>query len=117
MTLSFKEEYQSFWDFWTKSPARKAVAIILGLAAFSTVLYPILGQGYKTIEKKEIYGTNTSSVTITSNTQTKIDNSYLLVLGAVIFILLLPEIKRAKIDSLELETSHQPLSIPTKLSI
>jgi hypothetical protein len=61
-------------------------------------------------------GENSITITTTTtNPQPTIDQNYLIVFGIIIFILLLPEIKRAKIGSVELETSHQPLPLPATL--
>lgn len=123
VTLTSTTERQSFWNFWSASLSRKLVAIILGIIAFSVILYPILvSQGYFIRESNgndnKVANNNAISIPPSSSIkEAKIDQSFLVVLGIIIVILLLPEIKRVKMGSLELEMSREPLSPQNTLSI
>ena len=117
LTVNLGNGRQSFWNFWNTSWSKRIAAILLVIAAFSVITYP-LSQYSENITTTKSYGNNStngnySDTTITTTSpQLKIDNSYLIVFGIIIFILLLPEIQRAKIGGIvELETSNQPLPI------
>jgi FtsP/CotA-like multicopper oxidase with cupredoxin domain len=47
--------------------------------------------------------------TTTTTREHNISQTNIIALGIIVLILLIPEIKRAKIGSIELETSHEPL--------
>jgi tetratricopeptide (TPR) repeat protein len=123
LNLSSSNEYQSFWNFWNLSLGRRIVAILLGIAAISVIIYPIYEyQGFSNIDRTEINGNNSTTrnfsdlTSITNKIQLQIDYSFLIIFGTIIFIILSPGLKKAKIgDIVELETSHQPLLSPPNI--
>ena len=121
LTVNLGDGHKSFWNFWNTSWTKRIAAIVLGIAAFSIIMYPI-SQYSEDITTTKSYGNNSTNgnyngTTITTTSpQLKIDNSYLIVFGIIIFILLLPEIQRAKIGGIiELET--KPATSNSKIII
>jgi tetratricopeptide (TPR) repeat protein len=119
LTMSVVKK-QSFLDFWNASWPRRILAIILGVIGFSIILYPAY-YGYQQTQTTTNTTRNAADETTITNTVTtverKIHESYLIALGVIILIIILPEIKKAKIASFELETSHEPLPAQSTLSI
>jgi tetratricopeptide (TPR) repeat protein len=114
---------QSFWDFWTISRSRKAVAIMLMVFALGIIIYyPIysLYFGSQIIQTTKIINSasnsykNSTTVTITSS---KIPDTYFIIVGLVILILLSPILTRAKVGPLELEISQEPKRATPTLSL
>jgi len=56
------------------------------------------------------------NATATTTKEHNISQTNLIAIGIIVLILLIPEIKRAKIGSIELETSHEPLPPHGKLA-
>ena len=108
LTLRNAQGVQNFWDFWKASPFRKAIAIFLLGSAIGVGIYSLLLVPSENIESEKDYVngvlTNTTIKTTTTKPPT-IPEPYLIVIGLVILILLLPQIKTAKVGSIEFELS------------
>ncbi|MFZ0553853.1 MAG: hypothetical protein WBL67_18625 [Nitrososphaeraceae archaeon] len=87
------------------------VPIILGLFATSLIIYSLY-TGYEiTSTTDEITeGKNATTTTVTSR-EHKIPDSYLIILGLILVILLAPEIRMAKVGPVEFELARDPLPI------
>lgn len=81
---------QNFWDFWSGSKTKKLVATILVVLSVGIIIYyPVVSYYYGGIIFPEI------------------PESYLIVIGLMILILLMPEIKKAKLGPIEFELSDE----------
>jgi tetratricopeptide (TPR) repeat protein len=89
---------QTFWDFWTGSPIKKAVAIILAVLAAG-----LIGYHFYMLQLQE-------SVSISRSFE--IPATYLTLIGIILFVLLVPQINKAKLGSF-LEVEFQPHYHPT----
>lgn len=106
------KESQGFWDFWSASCPRRIVAILLGLFAIGLTIYPLY-IGYETVQTVEEVGK--ASKTITTTKEPRIPESYIIVLGLIVLMLLTPEIRKVKIGPVEIELSRHPLPPPERL--
>lgn len=119
ITLTNKSQNQErFWDFWAKSNSRKFVAISLGVLA-------VILSGYSIYENSDVVQTvqniNTTNkvvvgniTTVTTTSEAKIPESYLIIIGIIILILLSPEVKKAKIGPVELELARDLIPAGSK---
>ena len=98
-----KQETQNFIEFWSSSDSKKAIAIILGLLAISVIAYPLLF-GYTSLVITDANGIISKTTTVES----KIPETHIIILGLIVFILLFPEIRKAKIGPVEFEMSRDP---------
>ena len=98
---------EHFWDFWTKSWKRKGVLIFLSIAAIIIIGSSFADNSGNIQSVRVINQTDNqiiSDVTTVTSTQEKtIPESYLIVVGMILLIILSPEIKKAKIGPVELE--------------
>lgn len=103
-------EHRDFWQFWSASPFRMGTAVLLSLFAITLTAYPIM-YGYEVIEMHEV----NDIITKTINLERKVPDSYLVMIGVIIFILMSPIIKTAKIGPMEFELGRtpSPTSSPT----
>jgi hypothetical protein len=71
--------------------------------------------GLDTLETVEVTDNQSRIVnaTITRTQEYKIPETYIMAVGIIVLILLIPEIKKAKVGTIELETSHEPLPAQT----
>jgi tetratricopeptide (TPR) repeat protein len=110
---------ENFWDFWNSSPLRRGTAIFLSILAIGLVFYAI----YLTEAPLPLMTTLTNetttngtfiSTTITNSTNfsksqssakviQELPNSYLILIGIVVVIILIPQIRSAKVGEIELE--------------
>ena len=103
ITSSSSEHLQNFWDFWKSSLFKKIVGITLVVLLLSTV---------SIITYHIIF--NIISVTNSTNPMNSqeaqlmdISEGYFITLGIILFILLIPEIKKAKMGPMEFELEEQ----------
>jgi len=110
LTSSGSQHFQNFWDFWKSSIFKKIVGItlvVLLLSTVSIITYHIIFQ--------VILVTNPTIVTNSTNAMNSqkqaqlmdISEGYLVTLGIILFILLIPEIKKAKMGPMEFELEEQ----------
>lgn len=100
---------QPFWDFWTSSPIKKMIATILvclgiGLIGYHFYMLGLEHQGKGHQGNILTYNQNPNSF--------EIPHTYLILLAIIIFVLLVPQINKAKIGSL-LDIEFQPHYHPT----
>lgn len=107
ITAAFQKDKYSFLNFWMKPKKRLTIPIVLGILGALLILYSI-NTGYYTTETKEQIINGTKSTTLTSTSEHRIPETYLVVLGLIVLIILAPEIKMAKIGPVELELSKEP---------
>jgi tetratricopeptide (TPR) repeat protein len=100
------QHFQNFWDFWKSSIFKKIVGVTLFVLILSTavsITYHIIITIYSS--------PNSFSSTTTDNTKETqlmdISEGYLITLGIILFILLIPEIKKAKMGPMEFELQEQ----------
>jgi tetratricopeptide (TPR) repeat protein len=108
--LRIKNESKSFGSYWLKPKKRLLIPILLGVLGSILVVYSL----YNGYEKKEINDeiiNGTKSTTINTIKENKIHENYLIVLGLILFIILIPEIKAAKVGPVELDLSKDPYPI------
>jgi hypothetical protein len=82
----------------------------LGLLATGLVVYSIY-TGYQVSTTVDQVKDGSKSTTTTTSREYKIPDSYLIVLGLILVILLAPEIKMAKVGPVEFDLSKEPLPI------
>jgi tetratricopeptide (TPR) repeat protein len=100
ITSSGSQQFQNFWDFWKSSLFKKLVGITLFVLILSTAVsityYIINNLLFK------------NGIDTTKETQLMdISEGYLIMLGIILFILLIPEIKKAKMGPMEFELQEQ----------
>ena len=80
---------------------------MLGVLAVGLVLYSLYTGSEVTTTNEEIKDSK-NSTTISTAREHKIPESYLIVLGIIIAILLAPEIRTAKVGPVEMDLSKEP---------
>jgi tetratricopeptide (TPR) repeat protein len=126
ITSSDSPHFQNFWDFWKSSIYKK----IVGITLFALLLGTTISITFHIISNILI-SNNTNTPTSTNNTSIPANNTstptntteetqlmdisegYLVTLGIILFILLIPEIKKAKMGPMEFELEEQHVH-PTK---
>lgn len=116
-----KKNQSNFWDFWNSSGAKKATAVFLSALAIGLVFYGIFITEVPTAPSTiSLTNETTTNGTVTSTTLTnstnfskgqqsptkvlqELPNSYLILVGIIVVIILIPQIKSAKIGDIELE--------------
>jgi hypothetical protein len=99
---------REFWRFWMTPKKRLAVQIIHGALAVRLVLYSFYIDSEITTITEEIKDSQNSK-TISTTKEHKIPDSYLIVLGLVIKILLVPEIRTVEVGPIEVDLSKEHL--------
>jgi tetratricopeptide (TPR) repeat protein len=103
ITSSSSEHLQNFWDFWKSSLFKKIVGItlvVLLLSTVSIITYHIIFN--------IILVTNSTNLMNSQEAQLMdISEGYFITLGIILFILLIPEIKKAKMGPMEFELEEQ----------
>jgi tetratricopeptide (TPR) repeat protein len=125
ITSSDTPHFQNFWDFWKSSIYKKIVgitlfALLLGTTISITIhiisnIIPIANITNIPTNNTSIPANNTSTPTNTTEETQLMDISegYLVTLGIILFILLILEIKKAKMGPMEFELEEQHVH-PTK---
>ena len=86
---------ESFWDFWTSSRSKKLIALIIGLSiAVVIILYGWNINFGKDSTTTEIITNGIKNTTTTVEGPSDIPETYLIVIAIMLFIILLPEIKK-----------------------
>jgi len=88
--------YQNFWEFWSTSNSRKFTAILLGIFAMALVVYPIT-YGF------DVFDITKENELQPSTTVNIIPESYIAIIGIIIFIIMSPMIRKAKFGPVEFE--------------
>ncbi len=102
------KKHGDFWEFWTSSPFKKLIVLVILLLTFVFVsLYAIHIFGFFNLN--EVTTTNTTTAnkivntTILTNSGRDVPETYFIIIGVLLFILLLPEIRKAKMGPVEFE--------------
>ena len=115
LTSSSSQNFQNFWDFWKSSKFKKIVGITLFALLLSTtvsITYHIISN-IILFSNSPFSSTNTINIPVNTTNSTKetqlidISEGYFITLGIILFILLIPEIKKAKIGPIEFELQEQ----------
>ena len=98
LTSSASPHFQNFWDFWKSSIFKRIVGItlvVLILGIVGSITYHII--------------INMSPISNITPKGQLIDmpEDYLIILGIILFVLLVPEIKKAKMGPMEFELEEQ----------
>jgi tetratricopeptide (TPR) repeat protein len=105
LSLNVQSRSTNFVEFWKASLLRITIAIIICLAIASLVVYSFSAGG-RILEVHENIGINgTSTITSITRTEFAIQETTIVVIGILVLILLLPEIRKAKVGSIEFELS------------
>jgi tetratricopeptide (TPR) repeat protein len=105
LVLSAGKSTESFWAFWTASWSKRVIAIIIGIFALGITIYYPLYFGSETVQNTEQIG-NQTKITTTSIKPAKIPEYYFIVVGLAILLLLVPELRKAKVGPLELDLAE-----------
>jgi len=122
LTVNIEKKNQTnFWDFWNSSGWKRGTAIFLSILAIGLVFYGIFLTEIPlppvtTILMNETTTDGTlTSITITNSTNIskgqpstakilqELPNSYLILVGIIVVIILIPQIKSAKLGEIEIE--------------
>jgi tetratricopeptide (TPR) repeat protein len=110
---------QTFWDYWSATRTKIIVAILLGVAAFSLVFYSIhflpSSVEVSTNSTGKTIGSSGTNITTTTTKPPPIPESYLVIVGLIILVLLSPIIRSIKAGPIEFtladtERVPQPLT-------
>jgi tetratricopeptide (TPR) repeat protein len=119
LTSSGSQNFQNFWDFWKSSIFKKIVGIMLFALLLGTtvsITYHIVSNiilfsisSNNPTNTTDIPVNTTNTITNTTNETELIDISegYFITLAIILFILLIPEIKKAKMGPMEFELQEQ----------
>lgn len=117
LTLNAESRYTNFVDFWNASHRRITIAIIVCVSIAIMVGYSFLVGGDRSLEVQETIDNNgIRNVTSTTRTGFAIPETTIIVIGILVFILLIPEIRKAKVGPIEFEMSPREV-IPLDPSI
>jgi tetratricopeptide (TPR) repeat protein len=115
LTSSGSQNFQNFWDFWKSSIFKKIVGIML----FALLLGTTVSITYHIISNIILFSispnnsTHTTDIPVTTTNTTKeielidISEGYFIILAIILFVLLIPEIKKAKMGPIEFELQEQ----------
>jgi tetratricopeptide (TPR) repeat protein len=109
LTSSSGQNFQNFWEFWKSSKFKK----IVGITLFALLLSTTVSITYHIISKIVLSPNSPFSSTNNTTNSTKgtqlidISEGYFITLGIILFILLIPEIKKAKMGPIEFELQEQ----------
>lgn len=113
-SLAYNKVTESFWEFWTSSNFKKLISLAVGLAISIFIFlytYSIyFGNDVTTVEIKGMNGTVTNSTT-TTNQPSEIPETFFGVIALMLFIILLPEIRKAKLGPVEFELKEEDIHI------
>lgn len=116
-----KKNQMDFWEFWNSSGWKRATAIFLSILGIGLVFYGIfLTETPPVPTTISLTNETTTNGTVTSTTITnstnfskgqqsnakvlqELPNSYLILVGIIVIIILIPQIKSAKIGEIEIE--------------
>jgi tetratricopeptide (TPR) repeat protein len=98
LTSSGRPHFQNFWDFWKSSIFKKIVGVTLFVLILSISISITVY-----ITSNIIQGLNSTNV----KQLIDISEGYLIILAIILFILLIPEIKKAKMGPMEFELEEQ----------
>jgi len=110
----------NFWDFWNSSGWKRGTAVFLSILAIGLVFYgiflteiPLPPTTTTLTNETTVNGTVKSTIITNSTNFTKgqstnkvlqdLPNSYLILVGLIVVIILIPQIKSAKIGEIEIE--------------
>ena len=105
LTSSGGSGSQNFWDFWKSSIFKKIVGITLFLLILSiavSITYYIITNIMPFLNPMDTTTNTTKEIQLID-----ISEGYLVILGIMLFILLIPEIKKAKMGPMEFELQEQ----------
>ena len=100
---------EDWWDWWTKTPAKKATLYLLTALAIMIVIVPLMiGIPQETVTLELVKDGNGTVIKDSSKTEIKIERKpadyYLVIFGIIVFVILLPNIKKIKAGAIEFET-------------
>jgi hypothetical protein len=107
--LTDTKESQGFWEFWTSSSYKKLIFVTIGLAisifVFLYAFHIYIVNDVTTVVVEVI--DNPTNSTTTTNQPTEIPETYFIIIVLMLFIILLPEIRKAKIGPIEFELKEE----------
>lgn len=116
--LTHTRVHESFWEFWQSSKYKKIIAIAIAVAiTVSIYLYTYhiyFGNDESIVE---VYNGTVSPETIINSTKTindepsDIPEAFLIVIALMLFIILLPEIRKAKLGPVEVELKEEDVHL------
>lgn len=138
LTLVSNKQYDNFWDFWNSTKRKRYLAISMGILAVAIVVYGIIApvtiqtkipettlttdiarKKVTAIEKnittetnEEIISNSTKAIEPLNSSQLKIPDSFLIIVGLIIFFILVPQLRTAKVGPVEVELVQIQIDSP-----
>lgn len=117
--LTHKSSEGDWWNWWTKSKYKK---VSLGLLTLSAIVLIGLGlvEGSAEITKTETINETIPSGSKTIQTVTHSLPYYYIIIGIIVFVILMPSIKKVKVGTMEIETqdaSSAVVNLPPPTSL